>query len=91
MLPSSPEALKISLTSPFICLVTVPDASSAPPGPPDLLNRRLPPLVDRDRAFPGGSAMPQMTNRVTSRSDTAVGEKASDGHRKKTWKVGSFF
>lgn len=53
MLPSSPEVLKISLTSPFICLVTVPDASSAPPGPPDLLNRRLPPLVDRDRAFPG--------------------------------------
>lgn len=45
--PSGPDALKISLPSPFIGLVTVPDASSAPPGPPDLLHRHLPPLLDR--------------------------------------------
>lgn len=41
---SSPDQLKISSTSALVRLVTVLDASSAQPGPENLLHHRLPPL-----------------------------------------------
>lgn len=89
---SSPGVLKISRTSPFIRLVTLPDASSAQPAPLEPLSRCLPPLRkwtrEYSRLFPSSQTRAQGYRLGDNNNpyETALGITALDRHLRTTLK-----